>query len=104
MPVIPLKEKTSIVAHVVIEQANKPLIEQPSEPLNESVRQALRNYFSQLQGEEPKGIYQMILAEVEVPLLEAVMKHTKNNQVRTATFLGLSRGTVRAKLKAYGML
>ena len=96
MTVIQLKEKTSVVARVAIEQTG--------EPLSESVRKALKNYFSQLQGEEPKDVYPMILAEVELPLLEVVMKYTKNNQARTAIMLGLSRGNVREKLKAYGML
>lgn len=96
MTVIQLKEKTSIIAQVALEQT--------SEPLSESVRQALINYFSQLKGEKPKGVYQMILAEIEVPLLEVAMKYTRNNQARTATLLGLSRGNVREKLKSYGML
>jgi Fis family transcriptional regulator len=46
----------------------------------------------------------MVLAEVEVPLLEAVMEYTKGNQSRAAILLGLSRGTLRKKLKIYGML
>jgi Fis family transcriptional regulator len=80
------------------------LVELNGERLRESVRQALRNYFSQLQGEIPTEVYQMVLAEVEVPLFEAVMKYTQQNQSLTATLLGLSRGTVRYKLKTYGLL
>jgi Fis family transcriptional regulator len=78
--------------------------EEKSEPLSTSVRKALKNYFDQLKGEEPREFYQMILSEVEVPLLEVVMKYTRKNQSRTATILGLSRGNLRKKLKAYGML
>jgi Fis family transcriptional regulator len=79
-------------------------VEQKGEKLSESVRQALKNYFDQLKGEEPKKIYQMVLAEIEVPLLETVMKYARKNQSRTAIILGLSRGNLREKLKAYGML
>jgi len=46
----------------------------------------------------------MVLGEVEKPLLEVVMKHTKGNQSNAAKALGLSRGTLRKKLKIYGML
>jgi Fis family transcriptional regulator len=49
-------------------------------------------------------LYELILAEVEAPLMEAVMEYTKGNQSRAAIVLGLSRGTLRKKLKLYGLL
>ena len=75
-----------------------------NQPLHDSVRQALESYFTQLKGQAPNNLYEMVLAEVEVPLLEAVMEYTKENQSRAAILLGLSRGTLRKKLKTYGML
>lgn len=75
-----------------------------NQPLHDSVRQALESYFAQLKGQTPNNLYEMVLAEVEVPLLEAVMEYTKGNQSRAAILLGLSRGTLRKKLKTYGML
>jgi Fis family transcriptional regulator len=75
-----------------------------NQPLHDSVRQALENYFSQLKGQMPSNLYEMVLAEVEMPLLEAVMAYTKENQSRAAILLGISRGTLRKKLKIYGML
>jgi Fis family transcriptional regulator len=77
---------------------------QQGERLNESVKHSLKNYFSRLEGEEPKAVYDMILSEVEMPLLECMIHHTKNNQVKMAKWLGLSRGTLRQKLKKYGLL
>ena len=44
------------------------------------------------------------LDEIEEPLLLAVMKYTNNNQSETARILGLSRGTLRTKLKKFGLL
>jgi Fis family transcriptional regulator len=44
------------------------------------------------------------LQEVEAPLLEAVLKYTRNNQTLASAVLGLNRGTLRKKLKRYGML
>lgn len=77
---------------------------QKNQPLHDSVRQSLENYLMQLKGPLPSNLYELILAEVEAPLMEAVMEYTKNNQSRAAIVLGLSRGTLRKKLKMYGML
>ena len=77
---------------------------QKNQPLHDSVRQSLENYLSIVKGQLPNNLYELILAEVEAPLLEAVMEYTKNNQSRAAIVLGLSRGTLRKKLKLYGML
>jgi len=78
---------------------------QKNQPLHDSVRQSLENYLSQLKGQQlPSNLYELILAEVESPLMAAVMEYTKNNQSRAAIVLGLSRGTLRKKLKMYGML
>jgi Fis family transcriptional regulator len=73
-------------------------------PLRQSVEIAVNNYFAQLDGQIVTGVYDMVLAEVEAPLLEAVLKYTRNNQTLAATVLGLNRGTLRKKLKRYGML
>ena len=72
--------------------------------LRDSVEQALQNYFDQLDGQEVDGVYDMVLAEVEIPLLETVMKYTRDNQTKASAVLGLNRGTLRKKLKQYGML
>ena len=77
---------------------------QKNQPLHDSVRQSLENYLSQLKGQLPSNLYELILAEVEAPLMECVMEYTKNNQSRAAIVLGLSRGTLRKKLKMYGLL
>ena len=88
------------------EQAFAPsfMVSNPNQPLHDSVRQALESYMMQLKGQTPSDLYELVLAEVEVPLLETVMEYTRNNQSRAAILLGLSRGTLRKKLKTYGML
>ncbi|WP_369603014.1 DNA-binding transcriptional regulator Fis [Hahella sp. SMD15-11] len=72
--------------------------------LRDSVDQALANYFAQLDGAPVTDVYQLVLSEVEAPLLEQVMKYTRNNQTRASELLGLNRGTLRKKLKQYGLL
>ena len=71
------------------------------EPLRAAVREALEHYFEQLDGTAPKDLYQLVLQQVEQPLLEAVLGHTGGNQSKAATLLGISRSTLRKKLALY---
>ena len=72
--------------------------------LRDSVTIAVQSYFKHLDGQTATDVYPMVLSEVEAPLLEEVMKYTRNNQTKASTMLGLNRGTLRKKLKQYGML
>lgn len=70
--------------------------------LREHVLQALERYFSHVGGtEEPLGVHNLVLEEVESALYEAIMKFTKGNQSKAAVLMGVSRGTLRTKLKQY---
>lgn len=71
--------------------------------MTECVQRALTNYFSQLGDQKPNELYGMVLEQVERPLLEAMMSYTKGNQSKAAIFLGISRGTLRKKLKIYDL-
>lgn len=75
-----------------------------SNTLRGCVEQTLHNYFSHLDGQAVSNIYEMVLSEVEAPLLEVVMRNTMGNQCKAAELLGLSRGTLRKKLQQYGLL
>lgn len=72
-------------------------------PLCQCIERALEQYFRQLQGEAPSGLYDLVLAEVERPLLEAVMNYAGSNQSRAARYLGINRNTLRKKLVHYGI-
>lgn len=72
--------------------------------LRQAVRDTLRNYFTNIGGEQPVDFYSILLEEIERPMLEVLINHTHYNQVRMAQILGISRGTLRKKLKQYGML
>ncbi|MFC2559507.1 MAG: DNA-binding transcriptional regulator Fis, partial [Haemophilus seminalis] len=48
-------------------------------------------------------LYELVLAEVEHPMLDMIMQYTRGNQTRAANMLGINRGTLRKKLKKYGM-
>ncbi|MCK5336535.1 MAG: DNA-binding transcriptional regulator Fis [Gammaproteobacteria bacterium] len=71
--------------------------------LTDTVKKMLITYFDQLDGAEPSEIYSMVLKQVEAPLLEVVMQQVDGNQTKAAACLGLNRGTLRKKLRLYGL-
>jgi len=73
-------------------------------PLREAVDAAMRRYFDHLDGGTVTDLYAMVMAEVEAPLLGAVLDYTQGNQTRAAEILGLNRGTLRKKLKQHDLI
>lgn len=72
-------------------------------PLRNAVEVALETYFKNLDGDHPCELYQMVLSEVELPLLQTVMNYTCGNQSKAAEILGMNRSTLRKKLAQYGL-
>ncbi len=72
--------------------------------LREAVTASVRQYLAELDGQLSTEVYQMVLAEVEAPLLEEIMAYTRNNQTKASVMLGLNRGTLRKKLKQYQLI
>ncbi|NKB64612.1 MAG: DNA-binding transcriptional regulator Fis [Gammaproteobacteria bacterium] len=72
--------------------------------LSEHVKESVENYFESLNGEQPYGVYSMVLSEMERPLLTVVMKHCQNNQSKASKVLGINRNTLRKKLESYGLV
>lgn len=71
--------------------------------LKRHVSDSLEQYFRALNGHKPNRLYSMVLEQVEEPLLDAVMRYSEGNQSRAAEILGINRGTLRKKLKDYGL-
>lgn len=71
--------------------------------LSNNVRRALENYFADLDGHETSNIYNLFLEQFEKPLFEIVMQEARGNVTRAAIILGLNRGTLRNRLKKYGL-
>ena len=72
-----------------------------NKPLSTLTDEALRSYFANLNGHKPGDLYQLVMGEVEKPLFSAVLDYTNGNQCEAAEILGINRGTLRKKLKAY---
>jgi Fis family transcriptional regulator len=68
------------------------------------VRKTLKEYFKNLDGEEPSyDMYDMVIACVEKPLLEMVLEHVGGNQTRASEMLGINRNTLRKKMQQHGI-
>ena len=73
-------------------------------PLRASVKTALEQYLADVDAELVSDLYSLVLAEVEAPMLAAVLTKVRYNQSKAARMLGLNRGTLRTKLKQYDLL
>ena len=86
-------------------QKNKELkASKKSKPLHKHTEDALNQYFANLNGDRPGDLYDLVIGEVERPLLKVVMDYTQGNQSQAAGILGINRGTLRKKLKTYSLI
>ncbi|MDD9983621.1 MAG: DNA-binding transcriptional regulator Fis [Gammaproteobacteria bacterium] len=87
---------------------SEPRLEVPdnrtSEPLRVCVKEAVESYFRHLDGHEVSELFDLVMSEVEAPLLETVLAQANGNQSRAAAMLGINRATLRKKLKRYNLI
>jgi Fis family transcriptional regulator, factor for inversion stimulation protein len=75
---------------------------QQAETLSNHVVKVVRNYLQTNQSKDAElNLYEIVLEEIEGPLFRTVMEMTRYNQSKAARVLGVSRGTLRTKLKRY---
>ncbi len=74
-----------------------------STELSDAVKRSLERYFKDMDGEKPTSIYEMVLRNVEKPMIEMVLGQAKGNQTLAAQMLGINRNTLRKKMKAHGI-
>ncbi|QIK38830.1 Fis family transcriptional regulator [Caldichromatium japonicum] len=75
-----------------------------SQPLAECVRLAIETYLAQMGDYAVEGLYDLVIREVERPLFEAVLRHSRGNLTQAARMLGLNRNTLRKRLAAHGII
>jgi Fis family transcriptional regulator, factor for inversion stimulation protein len=69
--------------------------------LRDYAENTLRRYFSDLEGHDPHDLYELVLGEIELPLLRTLLDYTHGNQSRASEILGINRSTLRKKLRQY---
>lgn len=94
----------SIGLHTSSALSQSQLQNQLNAPLRTHVERIVREYFLTLGEDVPTNLYELILREVELPLLMVTLEQTRGNQSKCAQVLGLNRGTLRKKLKTYDLM
>ena len=69
----------------------------------DSVTLDVGQYSRRLLAANQSNVYHTVLSAVDRVVLGEVLRHTKGNQVEAARLLGVSRNTLRAKLRSLGM-
>jgi Fis family transcriptional regulator len=78
------------------------VMQESNEALSQEVVAAVKKYLSAMNSKDANlNLYQLIVEEIEAPLFRTVMEMTRYNQSKAARVLGVSRGTLRTKLKRY---
>lgn len=67
--------------------------------LSDAVKRSLERYFRDMDGEHPTAIYDMVLRNIEKPMIEMVLGRAEGNLTRAATMLGIDRNTLRKKMQ-----
>jgi len=89
-----LDDTVTETSHTTVEEISQ---------LSQAVKHSIRRYLYELDGTQPSNMYSLVLKQIERPLFEAILEHTKGNQSRASEVLGLNRGTLRKKLQNYGL-
>jgi Fis family transcriptional regulator len=77
-------------------------IQQQNEALSEQIVSVVKGYLGSVSTKDADlNLYQLVVEEIEAPLFRTVMEMTRYNQSKAARVLGVSRGTLRTKLKRY---
>jgi Fis family transcriptional regulator len=66
--------------------------------ISDAIKRSLERYFKDMDGEKPTSIYDMVLQNVEKPMIETVLGHAEGNQTLAAAMLGIDRNTLRKKM------
>jgi len=72
-------------------------------PLRDHAERALTDYFANLNGHRPARLYDLVMREVEEPLFRSVLEYASGNQTQAAVILGITRATLRKKLREFGI-
>ena len=69
--------------------------------LRELVRSTVEQYLDDMGDTPPDNLYDVLISEIEKPLIETVLAQTHGNQSKSAQILGITRATLRNRIQRY---
>lgn len=94
------KRERTLTKKTVVKKSEKQ-VQSRNRLLKNFTEDAMHSYFKNLNGHKPADIYKLVMGQVEPPLFKSVMEYTEGNQSLASEMLGISRATLRKKLKQY---
>jgi Fis family transcriptional regulator len=74
-----------------------------SPPLEEEIQRRLDLFFERLGSHPSVGLYQVVMREVERPLVAGALARARGVRSSAARALGIDRGTLARRLRALGL-
>lgn len=72
--------------------------------IEKAIKKLVNQHFKNISPDDESGyLYEELIRRVERELIAQVMQHTQQNQSQATKILGLSRTTLRKKLKVLGL-
>lgn len=72
--------------------------------VHETIIDALDILWDAFEEDQPSNLYQLVMGQVERPLLARVLERCDHNQSRAAACLGINRSTLRKKLRDHDLI
>jgi Fis family transcriptional regulator len=71
--------------------------------LSKTIKNETLAYINKMNGQGVSNLHNLFITEVEKSLISAVLSHLGGNVTKTATYLGINRGTLIKRIKGYGI-
>ena len=71
--------------------------------LSKTIKHETLAYINKMNGQGVSNLHNLFITEVEKSLISAVLSHLGGNVTKTATYLGINRGTLIKRIKDYGI-
>tara|TARA_B100001989_G_C24446995_1_gene416974 strand:+ start:186 stop:440 length:255 start_codon:yes stop_codon:yes gene_type:complete len=72
-------------------------------PISKIIKNESLSYISKMNGQGVSNLHNLFMSEVEKSLIATVLNHLNGNVTKTASYLGINRGTLIKRIKEYGI-